>query len=131
MQSFDEFLEFQKDLNGKRAVPAAVEKRAIVIRAAVAAENLLGDEKWDRYLELLQGAVKEIDGLKGLWEERLKDPYLVDHETILQVKAALTDLAAQHRTLKWAIELPRALMLSAAEFRKYPQAVPAPMVVAE
>ena len=54
MLSFD---EYQQAVNGKAAKAAEAltsDRRTITLRAAVDAEKLLGDEKWDRYLELLR-----------------------------------------------------------------------------
>ena len=118
MYTFDEWFKTNReDLEKAEKIPQA-DRRTVVLRAALDAEKLLGDEKWDRYLELLQGAVKEIESLQTTWGRRLHDPMLLDHAGLLQAKTALTDLDAQHRALSWAMELPRALIAGAEEFRK-------------
>ena len=124
MHSFDEWIAGAQE-EAKRAVEAPrADRRTIVLRAALDAEKLLGDEKWDRYLELLQGAVVEIESLRTTWTQRLHDPMLLDHAGLLQAKTALTDLDAQHRALSWAMELPRALVAGAEEFRKLSPVIP-------
>ena len=124
MHTFDEwFKENREDLEKAEKTPLA-DRRTVALRAALDAENLLGDEKWDRYLEMLQGAVKEIESLQTTWGQRLRDPMLLDHAGLLQAKTALTDLDAQHRALRWAMELPKALIAGAEEFRKLSPVIP-------
>ena len=124
MYTFDEWFKTNReDLDRAEKIPQA-DRRTVVLRAALDAEKLLGDEKWDRYLELLQGAVKEIDSLRTTWTRRLHDPMLLDHAGLLQAKTALTDLDAQHRALSWAMELPKALIAGAEEFRKLSPIIP-------
>ena len=124
MHTFDEWFKTLHD-NAEQEVKAPrADYRTTVLRAALDAEKLLGDEKWDRYLELLQGAVREIESLRATWTQRLHDPLLLDHPGLLQAKTALTDLDAQHRALSWAMELPKALIAGAAEFRKFSPITP-------
>ncbi len=118
MHTFDEFLKESLAETRKAEATPRGERRTLVLRAALDAEKLIGDDKWDRYLELLQGAMKEIESLRDTWTQRLHDPMLLDHPGLLQAKTALTDLDAQHRALSWAMELPRALIAGAEEFRK-------------
>ena len=125
MHTFDEFLkESLAEVQKAEEAPRA-DRRVIVLRAALDAEKLLGDDKWDPYLELLQGAVKEIESLRTTWTQRLHDPMLLDYAGLLQAKTAITDLDAQHRALSWAMELPKALIAGAKEFRKLSPVVPA------
>ena len=124
MYTFDEWFKTNReDLDRAEKIPQA-DRRTVVLRAALDAEKLLGDEKWDRYLELLQGAVKEIESLQTTWGQRLRDPMLLDHAGLLQAKTALTDLDAQHRALRWAMDLPKALIAGAEEFRKLSPVIP-------
>ena len=124
MYTFDEWFKTNReDLEKAEKIPQA-DRRTVVLRAALDAEKLLGDEMWDRYLELLQGAVKEIESLQTTWGQRLRDPMLLDHAGLLQAKTALTDLDAQHRALSWAMELPKALIAGAEEFRKLSPIIP-------
>ena len=116
--TFDEWFKAAHEEASKEAEVPRQDRRTTVLRAAVDAEKLLGDEKWDRYLELIQGAVAEIESLRETWTKRLHDPMLLDHAGLLQAKTALTDLDAQHRALSWAMDLPKALIAGAAEFRK-------------
>ena len=124
MHTFDEwFKENREDLEKAEKTPLA-DRRTVMLRAALDAEKLLGDEKWDRYLELLQGAMKEIESLQTTWGQRFRDPMLLDHAGLLQAKTALTDLDAQHRALRWAMDLPKALIAGAEEFRKLSPVIP-------
>ena len=124
MYTFDEWFKTNReDLDRAEKIPQA-DRRTVVLRAALDAEKLLGDPNWDRYLEMLQGAVKEIESLQTTWGQRLRDPMLLDHAGLLQAKTALTDLDAQHRALSWAMELPKALIAGAEEFRKLSPIIP-------
>ena len=124
MYTFDEWFKTNReDLDRAEKAPQA-DRRTVALRAALDAEKLLGDEKWDRYLELLQGAVKEIESLQTTWNQRLRDPMLLDHDGLLRAKTALTDLDAQHRALRWAMDLPKALIAGAEEFRKLSPVIP-------
>ena len=122
--TFDEWFKDAHKKSEKSEEGSRQDRRTTVLRAAVDAEKLLGDEKWDRYLELIQGAVVEIESLRETWTKRLHDPMLLDHAGLLQAKTALTDLDAQHRALSWAMELPKALIAGAAEFRKFSPITP-------
>ena len=124
MYTFDEWSKTSRESLEKAEKAPQADRRTVVLRAALDAEKLLGDEKWDRYLELLQGAVQEIDSLRTTWTQRLHDPMLLDHDGLLRAKTALTDLDAQHRALSWAMELPKALIAGAEEFRKLSPVIP-------
>ena len=124
MHTFDEWVKEKGEAESAVAEPVRLDRRTTVLRAALDAEKLVGDEKWDRYLELLQGAVEEIESLRKTWTKRLNDPMLLDHHGLLQAKSALTDLDAQLRALTWAMELPKALIAGAEEFRKLSPAIP-------
>ena len=124
MHTFDEWFKAAQEATKQVEAAPRADRRTIVLRAALDAEKLVGDEKWDRFLELLQGAVKEIESLRATWTQRLHDPMLLDHAGLLQAKTALTDLDAQHRALSWAMELPKALIAGAEEFRKLSPVVP-------
>lgn len=124
MHTFDEWVKAAKEAEEQMVLPTHSDRRTTVLRAALDAEKLVGDEKWNRYLELLQGAVKEIESLRETWTKRLHDPMLLDHAGLLQAKTALTDLDAQLRALTWAMELPKALIAGAEEFRKLSPIVP-------
>ena len=124
MYTFDEWSKTSRESLEKAEKAPQADRRTVVLRAALDAEKLLGDEKWDRYLELLQGAVQEIDSLRTTWTQRLHDPMLLDHDGLLRAKTALTDLDAQHRALSWAMELPKRLIAGAEEFRKLSPVIP-------
>ena len=124
MYTFDEWFNANHEAREKAEKTPRADHRTVMLRAALDAEKLLGDEKWDRYLELLQGAVQEIDSLRTTWTQRLHDPMLLDHDGLLRAKTALTDLDAQHRALSWAMELPKALIAGAEEFRKLSPVIP-------
>ena len=124
MHTFDEWFKTTHDDAEREAEAPRADRRTIMLRAALDAEKLLGDPNWDRFLELLQGARLEIESLRATWTRRLHDPMLLDHAGLLQAKTALTDLDAQHRALSWVMELPKALIAGAVEFRKLSPTIP-------
>ena len=124
MHTFDEWVEAAKAETQRAESAPRSDRRTLVLRAALDAEKLLGDPNWDRFLELLQRAVNEIESLRTTWTQRLHDPMLLDHPGLLQAKTAITDLDAQHRALSWAMELPKALIAGAEEFRKLSPVIP-------
>ena len=108
IQTLDEYKAYMKALgtpgNGKDTPAPPTIK--IALQAAVQAENLTGDKHWDYYLQCLQGEVDAHKAAAATMLERLADPRLVDHNTILQMKMALTDINARIVALEWAIRLP-------------------------
>lgn len=79
----------------------------LVMQAAVNAELLMGDQNWDPYLQAMQYAVECINDQIDACKEQLHNPRIVDQNTLMQYKIALSGLESQKFALEWAVALPR------------------------
>ena len=97
--------------------PEVRRELAGMLRDAVAAEYLTGDEKWDRFLEWCAGALREIHAAMRISERILLDPRTVAHDDIMRTKVIHAGLEGQARALLWIMETPKALRDGAAQVR--------------
>ncbi len=110
----DEFSRAVKD------APGTVGRRGQILtllRDTVAAEHLVGDEKWDRFLEWVSGVMKEINAAREAAQSVLRDPRVVGHDDLMRAKIVLADLDGQRKALEWVMALPRQLKDGAATVR--------------
>lgn len=119
MNSYDEWKHKQ------RIVGAAPDISALRIaqQAAVSAELLIGDEKWDRFLTYLQSALDAAKHSESGWVMRITDSK-TSTEEMIEAKNKIHEVRGSIATLEWVMTLPKILGDIGAKARQMELSLP-------
>ena len=112
--------EWQKSLDRKRAEKAQENARELrqMAQAGPAAEQLMGDPRWDLFLQTLK-ALDEPDrkALEQV-EQALLSPTTVSHETLITLKISHALLTGKLQARAEVLDIPKQLVTDAEKARE-------------
>ena len=106
-QNYDEWRKGLDRTLGIKGSPA-VEQTEIrhAIRAAVSTENLTGDEKWDVFMQLIQGSKEELSTALASKTAEILNPNTFD---MTHSKYYIMKYAGMIEALDWVMTLPKTI----------------------
>jgi hypothetical protein len=93
----------------------------LVQGAAVVADNLARTPEWSRYCTYLQGVAEQWRARKEVAQQKLGDPSVVRDEDVRKLRQDIFTADVTIATLKFAVELPAALLQGGTEADKFIQ----------
>ena len=103
---------------GARILPIA----RLIQGAAVVADGLVRSPEWDRYCTILQGVQEQYAKRKVAVQQKLGDPSVVKDEDVRKLRQDIFICDVNIDTLKFAIELPAAILQGGEEATKFVEA---------
>lgn len=84
--------------------------RALQTVGAVMANLITNDDKWNRYLQLLQGQIDKTRAQKEAAQSRMNDPAIWDPQHLAKLKSDIREADAMIAAWELAMQLPKALI---------------------
>lgn len=103
--------------NDAKAQAAAAHRQPLqmLTQAAVAAESLTHDPKWDVFLQYIQGAIEKLDRVREAHLRVLSNPAVLDHQTMMAAKVSAIECASMIAAYQTVITLPVKIMEDGAK----------------
>lgn len=116
-------LKLRIEQQERSSLPAYREAAAV----GVVAEKLLTDrDHWNRFVQMIQGAIDRVQARKVIAQDRLSDPHVWQHEHLVKLKSDILSADQVIAFGEMIIQLPKALQEGAdkaqAIINKYEQA---------
>jgi len=80
-----------------------------LVQAQLSIEHVTSDPHWDRFLSYIQAAIEAEQGKEQTLFASLRDPGLVNHDQIMQVKIALAQCTAHIQAWQEVMAVPKRL----------------------
>ena len=107
IRDFMKVQEMQRKGGLREALPML---RVMQAAAPVMEALVTGSDAWNRYLGYLQAQFDQAASRKHYAQDRLADPLVLAHEDLLKLKNDIVVADAILATLKFAMELPKAII---------------------
>lgn len=91
----------------------------LVQGAAVVMDGLVRDEAWGRYATYVQGMIERFTVQRQMALTKLADPAVVDEKEMRKLKSDIVIADTTISTLKFAIELPVAVIKGGEEAKEF------------
>lgn len=91
----------------------------LVQGAAVVMDGLVRDEAWGRYATYVQGVMDRFTAQRQMALAKLADPAVVDEKEMRKLKSDIVIADTTISTLKFAIELPVAVIKGGEEAKEF------------
>jgi len=107
----DEFSKTPGAMTARRERAASEARNLhIMSQAAVGAGNLTGHPAWDTYLTYLQAAIEATETQRATFLEKLADPMMVDHDSMIRAKLGLKECDGRLAAWRSAAGLPKQII---------------------